>query len=268
MPSIEDKESYKWIIALKDTMKIIPEGTEVITVGDRESDIFELLWSCQELNSLFIVHSKQNRKFIYSNIGKINLQTRLNQLSEKKEIIIKVPKKKNKTTREASIEVKYISGLIPIRSPSLYGSKKHDHKISDKVAVYVIRAKEIDPPKGSEAIDWTLLTNIPVNSFEDAIEKIGWYKLRWKIEEYFRVLKSGCKIENARLATKERLEKLIALKSVIAFKILYLSKAAISNPEESCGKILTSKEWQALYIREYKTTIIPKDPPTIKQAII
>ena len=123
MPSIEDKESCKWIIALKDTMKIIPEGTEVITVGDRESDIFELLWSCQELNSLFIVHSKQNRKFIYSNIGKINLQTRLNQLSEKKEIIIKVPKKKNKTTREASIEVKYISGLIPIRSPSLYGSK-------------------------------------------------------------------------------------------------------------------------------------------------
>ncbi len=66
-------------------------------------------------------------------------------------------------------------------------------------------------------------------------------------------MKSGCKIEKARLATKERLEKLIALKSIIAFKILYLSKAAISNPEESCSKILTSKEWQALYIREYKT---------------
>lgn len=161
-----------------------------------------------------------------------------------------------------------MSGLIPIRPSSLYGSKKHDHKISDKVAVYVIRAEEINSPKGSEAIDWTLLTNIPVNSFEDAIEKIDWYKLRWKIEEYFRVLKSGCKIENARLATKERLEKLISLKSIIAFKILYLSKAAISNPEESCSKILTSKEWQVLYIREHKTIIIPKDPPTIKQAII
>lgn len=266
--SIEDKESYKWITALKETMNIIPKGTEVITVGDRESDIFELLWSCQELNSLFIVRNRQNRKFICSNMGKINLQTRLNQISEKKEIIIEVPKKKNGTAREANIEIKYMSGLIPIRSPSLYGSKKHDHKISDKVAVYVIRAKEINSPKGSEAIDWTLLTNIPVNSFEDAIEKIDWYKLRWKIEEYFRVLKSGCKIENARLATKERLEKLIALKSIIAFKILYLSKAAISNPEESCSKILTSKEWQALYIREHKTIIIPKDPPTIKQAII
>ena len=266
--SIEDKESYKWITALKETMSIIPEGTEVITIGDRESDIFELLWSCQELNSLFIVRNRQNRKFICSNMGKINLQTGLNQISEKKEIIIKVPRKKNETAREASIEIKYMSGLIPIRPPSLYGSKKHEHKISDKVAVYVIRAKEINPPKGSEAIDWTLLTNIPVNSFEDAIEKIDWYKLRWKIEEYFRVLKSGCKIENARLATKERLEKLIALKSIIAFKILYLSKAAITSPEESCSKILNPKEWQALYIREHKTIIMPKDPPTIKQAII
>ncbi len=102
---------------------------------------------------MFIVRNRQNRRFICSNIGKINLQTRLNQVSEKKEIIIEVPKKKNETAREANIEVKYISGLIPIRSPSLYGSKKHDHKISDRVAVYVIRAKEIDPPKGSEAID-------------------------------------------------------------------------------------------------------------------
>lgn len=265
--SILDKESYKWITALKQTMNIIPEETTVITIGDREADIFELLWLCQKTEGLFIVRNRQNRKFICSKTGKTKLQTRLDQILEKKEIIIEVPKKKNETARKANIEIKYMSGLIPINVPSLYGFKNHDHKISDKVAVYVIRAKEIHPPKGLEAIDWTLLTNIPINSFEDAIEKIDWYKLRWKIEEYFRILKSGCKIENSRLATKERLEKLIALKSVIAFKILYLSKAAISYPEESCSKILTVQEWHALYIREHKTLLIPEEPPTIKQAI-
>lgn len=52
---------------------------------------------------------------------------------------------------------------------------------------YVVKAKEIVLPKGVEAIDWLLLTNVPVINFEDAIERINWYKLRWKIEEYFRV---------------------------------------------------------------------------------
>ncbi|MDR0773601.1 MAG: transposase [Wolbachia pipientis] len=84
----------------------------------------------------------------------------------------------------------------------------------------------------------------------DAIEKINWYKLRWKIEEYFRILKSGCKIENSRLATKERLQKLIAIKSIIAFKIL------------------SNEEWKVLYMREYRVATLPEEPPNIKQAII
>ncbi|UIP92852.1 transposase [Wolbachia endosymbiont of Anopheles demeilloni] len=82
-----------------------------------------------------------------------------------------------------------------------------------KIPVYVVSAKEINPPEGLEAIDWTLLTNVPVNSTLDAIERINWYKLRWKIEKYFRVLKSGCKIKSSRLTKKERLQKLIAIKS-------------------------------------------------------
>ncbi len=228
--SSEDKESYKWIAALKDTMHIIPKDTKVITIGDREADIFELLWSCQEKGSLFIVRNRQNRKFISTEGRKTNLQTHINQISAKKEIVIQVPKKNNEAARMANIEIKYMSGLIPIRTPSLYGSKNTEHKISDKVVLYVVRAKEKFPPKGVEAIDWLLLTNVPVSNFEDAIKRINWYKLRWRIEEYFRVLKSGCKIENSRLATKERLEKLIAIKSIIAFKILYLSKVAISHP--------------------------------------
>ena len=98
--------------------------------------------------------------------------------------------------------------------------------------------------------------------------KINWYKLRWKIEEYFKILKSGCKIENSRLSTREKLERLIAIKSIITFKILYLSKAALSRLEESCTAILTPPEWKALYMREHQTILLPEEPPTIIQAII
>ena len=81
----------------------------------------------------------------------------------------------------------------------------------------------------------------------------------WYIEEYFRVLKSGCKIEDARLSTGERLQKLIAIKSIIAFKILYLSKVALWRPEEACTTILTSEEWATLYIREHHTVKLPTE---------
>ena len=93
------------------------------------------------------------------------------------------------------------------------------------------------------------------------------YKLRWKIEEYFRALKSGCKIGAVRLSSGTKLKKFIAIKSLIAFKILYLSKIALSSPEENCNTILTAKEWKTLYIRAHQTSNILNKPPNIKEAI-
>lgn len=268
MASPQDKESYKWRTALKETIGILPEGTQIITLGDRESDIFEFLWDAQVLGTLFVVRNRQNRKFICPEAGKTKLQTSIRKLSTKQEFTLAIPRKGAQKARRANIEIKYTFGFIPVRAPSLYGSKDTGHKISDKVATYVISAKEVNAPEGVEAIDWTLLTNVPVTSFEEAIERINWYKLRWKIEEYFKVLKSGCKIESSRLSTRERLERLIAIKSIIAFKILYLSKVALTHPEEPCTKILTSQEWKALYMREHQTILLPEEPPNIKQAII
>lgn len=92
--------------------------------------------------------------------------------------------------------------------------------------------------------------------------------MRWRIEEYFRILKSGCNIERSRLSTKEKLQKLIALKSIIAYKILFLSKLALTAPEIDCTQILSQEEWQTLYIREHQTTQVPQKPPNIKQALI
>ena len=222
----------------------------------------------ETLGSFYVIRNRANRRFICTEVGKTDLQTRITQLPVKKKISLEVTKSENQRSRKANIEVKYMKGYIPIRSSSIYGSRDTVHKISDKIPVYVISAKETNPPEGLEAVDWTLLTNVPINNTLDAIEKINWYKLRWKIEEYFRVLKSGCKIESSRLATKERLQKLIAIKSIIAFKILYLTKVALSNPTETCTKILSNEEWKVLYMREYRVATLPEEPPNIKQAII
>lgn len=125
-----------------------------------------------------MIRNRQDRRFICPEVGKTKLETSINKHSKKQEITLEVPKKGSQKARQADIEIKYTYGLIPIRAPSLYGSKDTERKISDTVAVYVIRAKEMNPPGGVEAIDWTLLTNIPVSNFEEAIERVNWYKLR------------------------------------------------------------------------------------------
>ena len=81
--SSKNKESYKWITSLKETLRSIPEETQVITLGNRESDIFEFLWDAQALGTLFVIRNRQNRRFICPEIGKTKVQTSLNKLSTK-----------------------------------------------------------------------------------------------------------------------------------------------------------------------------------------
>jgi hypothetical protein len=265
---IRDKESHKWISAFEKTIADIPKNTRVVTIGDREADIFDFLWKIEETGAEFVIRNRQDRRFICPEVGKTKIQTKITRLEPKKEVMIEIPGTGIHKARQANVEIKYTYGQIPIRPVTLYGPENTDHKIGDKLAVYVVSAKEINAPVGVDAIDWTLLTNVPVRNFEEAIERISWYKLRWKIEEYFRVLKSGCKIESSRLSVGTKLKKLIAIKSLIALKILYLSKIALSSPEESCDRVLSTEEWRALYMRTYQTNNIPTKPPNIKEAII
>lgn len=91
--------------------------------------------------------------------------------------------------------------------------------------------------------------------------------MRWKIEEYQKILKSGCNVENCRLEIIERLGRYIALKSVIAFRLFWMTLVNREIPAESCTIILKESEWQALYCRHHKTNIIPSIPPSINEAI-
>jgi hypothetical protein len=82
--------------------------------------------------------------------------------------------------------------------------------------------REIDPPAGVEPLEWILLTNVPIENFADACERIDWYGCRWIIEEYHKGLKTGCQIEDMQFTTEERLQPAIALISVMATFLLNL----------------------------------------------
>ena len=135
------------------------------------------------------------------------------------------------------------------------------------VTVYVFLTQEVDPPADVTPLEWLLLTNVPVYSFEDAVERVKWYRCRWHIEVYFKVLKSGCKVEDCRLQTAERLKRYLTLSSVIAWRLYWLTHINRHYPNAPCITILTQYEWQALYATIHRSTVLPQEIPTVRQAV-
>ena len=98
---------------------------------------------------------------------------------------------------------------------------------------------ETDPPDDVTPLEWLLITNVKVSTFSDALQRIDWYKQRWQIEVYFKVLKSGTKVERVRLETKDRLLRYIALLSIIAWRLYWLTLINRHAPDAECRARLT-----------------------------
>lgn len=121
-------------------------------------------------------------------------------------------------------------------------------------------------PEGEDAIEWLLLTNLPIDTPAQIETIIQWYRCRWEIEIYFRVLKNGCQVEKLQLETRERFEVCLGIYMIVAWRLLFMTMLARQCPELPCDVILDEEEWQSLYIK-VRQTAPPKIPTTLNEAI-
>jgi hypothetical protein len=121
----------------------------------------------------------------------------------------------------------------------------------------VLHAKEIAKPKSRPAIHWKLLTDLPVENANQAVEKVAWYALRWKIEVFHKVLKSGCKVQDSKLRSAHPISNLLALKSILAWRIFWLTMLTRSIPEAAASAVFTDDELKAL------ERLVPKSKGTL-----
>ena len=133
------------------------------------------------------------------------------------------------------------------------------------LTVWALLVREEKPPAGVEAIEWWLLTTIPTSTVAEACERVEWYAARWWIEVYHKVLKSGCRIEARQFEQADRLKRYLALDSVVAWRVLYLTMVGRQTPNLSCSAILEEDEWQALYCFIHKVSLPPRTPPTLNE---
>ena len=166
--------------------------------------------------------------------------------------------------REAHLQVHFVQTTL--RPP--YRCQLPETENLPPVEVYLVWVVEPHPPDGVAPLDWLLLTNVEVSNFSEALQRIHWYTQRWHIEVYFKVLKSGTKVEQTRLQTKDRLLRYIALLSVIAWRLYWMTLLNRHAPEADCTQVVTENEWRALYALTHKTRTFPKKTPTVAQVVL
>jgi IS4 transposase len=132
------------------------------------------------------------------------------------------------------VEIRYrrIKVLPPVAKQKLYPA----------LELTVIHATEPTDPKDRDRIDWKLITDLTVRSREEAIEKLRWYGLRWKIETFHKILKSGCKAEGARLRAAERIVNLLAILCLLSWRIFWITMLNRAIPEAAPELAFTPQE--------------------------
>jgi hypothetical protein len=227
---IEEKESFRWLENLRQATALLTPSARLVHIGDRESDIYELFCAAEQVHSRFLIRTCVDR---LASDGNHTIADEMKK-TPKCGVHRLMVKDKNGNLSEAVLEIKYrrIRVLPPIGKKMNYSA----------LNLTVIHAIERGLPKNRQRIDWKLITNLSVESLSEAIEKLEWYAMRWKIETFHKILKSGCRIEESKLRTAERLVNLIAICCILSWRIFWMTMVQRSIPQASPLLALTEVE--------------------------
>ena len=206
-------------------------------MGDRESDIYDVFAQSEPAPYELLIRSAQDRRVEHATA------THLWEAVESSPIlgtvVIDVPRKEGHPIRQATLTVQ--ATTVRLKIPQ--GRVKEG---LGTPTVQVIMAKETEPPADTAPILWVLCTTMPVADFADARRYVEWYTYRWRERFHFVLKTGGSNVEKPQLETYERLARAIALDSIVAWRILWMTYQVRQDPDQPCSGIFTSDEEAAL----------------------
>jgi hypothetical protein len=258
--TIDEKESYKWVHSLKATEAVQKQHPDAvfINVGDREADIYDLFLLASQFEAELLVRASWNRcvdheeKYLWDHMQAAPVAATVR---------MSVPIKNTKKSRLARVHLRFAP--VTVRPPKSRAKEK-----LDPIQLYAVYLHEPNPPKGVQPLSWMLLTTLVVVDSQEAMEVLDFYCVRWSIEVFHRILKSGCRIEKRQLQTVDRIRTCLALLSLIAWRIQQLTMLGRHVPNLPCDVIFDDHEWKALYCFIHETTQPPKSLPCLGDAMM
>jgi hypothetical protein len=259
--AVEQKESQRWLDSLSDCQQIASgcACSLLVNVADREGDIYELfaqaLSQTQDKPVHLLIRVQHNRqveaaqRLLWPYLASQPVAGRLQ---------VKVPRQAGQAQSMSELEIRFQE--VMARAPLLKEGQP-------SLKLWAIEAREPSPAKNRSPILWRLLTTLPVQTVEQARERVNWYAQRWQIEVFHKVLKSGCKIEQRQLETAARLRRILIMDMIVAWRVMLLSKAARETPGDSAGQWLLESEWKVLWCHMNPGKQPPKRAPELRQAV-
>jgi hypothetical protein len=244
---IEEKESFRWINSVTESRKNLPNESMITVIADRESDIYEALCCIPGENTHLLIRSSSNRLTCHDDMF---LLDKMQSCDIKHTYDIEIKGNKSRKSRTARIDLRFTPVEIK-RSMHLIG----DYPCSVKMnCIYVVERPET-APEGEEPIEWRLYTTHQVDSIEQAMQCVQWYRARWYIEELFRILKSdGLDIESSQLETGLALKRLMFFCLQAALHIMII-KIAYDQKREDCPAQMAFTDKQIQFLKILQPTL-------------
>ena len=236
---LAQKESHKWLESLAACQAQAPScpQTTLVNVTDREGDLYDLFVQALSVPEASRVHllvrARHDRKLqdqdrtLWQTVARRPVAATLK---------VHVGRRQDQPSRLALLHVRFAA--VQLRAPSRNAAQP-------SLQLWAMEAREVHPPKGSRPILWRLLTTLPVTDAQAAVERVAWYAQRWQIEVIHKILKSGCQVEQRQLQTAPRLERVLSVDLVVAWRILALCKTARELPDDPISQWLPTAHWQA-----------------------
>lgn len=250
-----EKESQRWLESHQACVPLATDlpQTQVVNVADREGDLHALFAQAADHPHVgVLVRARHNRR---TDTGQL-MDEVLAATPVSAVVPLDVPHRPGQQARTAQLEVKFCAVSLP----------PPGRRPGESVAMWIVQAREAHPTQGQQ-LHWRLVTNLPVNDLAAAEEKLRWYRVRWQIEEFHRVLKSGCHAEGRQLESADRLERVLMVDIVIAWRVLALSRQGRRDPQAPAGDHFTSVELEI--IRHWSRHRLGREigDPTVRDAV-
>jgi hypothetical protein len=271
---IEEKESLRWLEGLRQARELAQQlpGVRCVCIADSEADVYELFaeprgeqpvhWlirACQdralkrapEASSSLLRQRALGSPVLFSK--KITVRGR-----QAKTACEARQRRQPRETRQAVVEVRAVT--VTLRPPP-----RADRQLP-AVSVNVVLVSEVSPPAGEPAVEWLLVTTLPIDTVDQVRQVVEYYCARWKIEVFFRVLKSGCRVEQRRFERLDRLLCCAAVYLIVAWRVLYVCRLGRSIPDLDCEAVFEPSEWKSVWVTVHREAP-PGEPPSLAEVV-
>lgn len=263
---IESKESYRWLEGYRLGCDLAGEfpDKQIISVADRECDIYDVFVEAQQHDTPadFVIRARVQRSIAQRDPSagnwaykKVSQEVAASALLTTYQL--ELPSTPKRASRTATLQVR--AKTFDIKPP-------HARSHLPSVTYNVVLVEEIDGPGDGTDVRWLLITSLPIDCVEAVLRVVQTYVARWPIEVYFRVFKSGCRVEDIQLETTDRLKRCLMLYKVIAWRVMYLTYLGREVPNLPVDAVFVKDEWQSVWQIVTKQGL-PKTVPSLGEFI-